>query len=75
MDDVFCGTISTGQFRKLETDPTKTIERKLQRMLRSIKNTFPEREYKRLYPTGSQPGAFYGNAKVHKLRKGEGLKE
>ena len=36
---------------------------------------FTEREYKQLYPTGSKPGAFYGNAKVHKLRKGEGLKE
>ena len=44
-------------------------------MLRIIKNTFTEREYKRLYPTGSKPGAFYGNAKVHKLRKGEGLQE
>ena len=36
---------------------------------------FTEREYKQLYPTGSKPGAFYGNAKVHKLRKGKGLKE
>ena len=36
---------------------------------------FTEREYKRLYPTGSKPGAFYGNSKVHKLRKGEGLKK
>ena len=44
-------------------------------MLRSIKNMFTEREHKQLYPAGSKPGAFYGNAKVHKLRKGEGLKE
>ena len=70
-----CKILETGQFRKLEIDPTKTIEGKLQRMLRSIKNMFTEREYKQLYPTGSKPGAFYGNAKVHKLRKGEGLKE
>ena len=28
-----------------------------------------------LYPPCSKPGAFYGNAKIHKLRKGEGLKE
>ena len=44
-------------------------------MLRSIKNMFNKIEYKQLYPTGSKPSAFYGNAKVYKLRKGEGLKE
>ena len=71
----FCKILEIGKFRKLETDPTKTIEGKLQRMLRSTKNMFTEREYKQLYPNGSKPGAFYRNAKVHKLRKGEGLKE
>ena len=70
-----CQILETGQFRKLEIDPTKTIEGKLQQMLRSIKNMFTERECKQLYPIDSKPGAFYGNAKVHKLRKGEGLKE
>ena len=35
---------------------------------------FTEREYKQLHPTGSKANAFYGNVKVHKLRKGEGLK-
>ena len=60
-----CKILETGQFRKLEIDPTKTIEGKLQRMLRSIKNMFTEIEYKQLYPTGSKPGAFYGNAKVY----------
>ena len=44
-------------------------------MLRSVKNKFTEREYKQIYPTGSKPSAFYGNAKVHKLRKGEGLRK
>ena len=70
-----CKILETGQFRKLEIDPTEKIEGKLQRMLRSIKNMFAEREYKQLYPTGSKPAAFYGNAKVHKLRKAKGLKE
>ena len=70
-----CKIVEAGQFRKLEIDPTKTIEGKLQQMLRSINNMFTEREYKQLHPTSSKPGAFYGNAKVHKLRKGEGLKE
>ena len=70
-----CKILETGQLRKREIDPTKTIKGKLKRMLRSIKNMFTEREHKQLYPAGSKPGAFYGNAKVHKLRKGEGLKE
>ena len=73
--DKCCKILETGQLRQLEIDPTKTIEGELQRMLRSIKNMFIEREYKQLYPAGSKPGAFCGNAKVHKLRKGEGLKE
>ena len=70
-----CKILETGQLRKREIDPTKTIKGKLKRMLRSIKNMFTEREHKQLYPAGSKPGAFYGNAKVHKLRKGKGLKE
>ena len=53
----------------------KTVEGKLQRLLRSIKNVFTERKYKRLHLTGSKLGAFHGNTKVHKLGKGEGLKE
>ena len=70
-----CKILETEQFRKFEADLTKTIEGKLQQMFRSIKKAFTEREYKRLYPTDSKPSAFYGNAKVHKLKKDEGLKE
>ena len=70
-----CKILETGKYRKLETDLTKVIEGKLQRILWSIENMFTEREYKRLYPTGSKPGAFYGNAKVHKVINGKGLKE
>ena len=44
-------------------------------MLRSIKNLFTERDYKRLHRTVSKLGAFHGNPKVHQLKKGEGLKE
>ena len=61
------------QFRKLSKDPTKTLERKIQRVLR--KCHLEEKVYKKLYPTGSKPGLFYGTAKVHKLKIGEGLKE
>ena len=59
--------LSTKQFLNVETDPTKPLEIKIQRILRKIKSKFSEQEYKRLYPTGSRPGKFYGTAKMHKL--------
>ena len=34
---------------------------------------FDEETYKKLYPTGSRPGMFYGKARVHKLQTGEGI--
>ena len=33
----------------------------------SIKDKFPINIYRKLYPTGSNPGKFYGTAKVHKI--------
>ena len=59
--------------KKLEKDLRKTIENKIQRTLLKIKNYFDEKEYKKLYGTGSRPGLFYETAKVHKLGKGEDL--
>ena len=67
------GILNTSQFRKLDIDPTKSLERKVQRILRKIKNNLNEDEYKKLYPTGSRPGLFYGTPKVHKLKQQEGL--
>ena len=63
------------QFRKLSKNPTKTLERGMQRVLKKIKCHLEEKEHKILYPTGSKPGLFYGTAKVHKSKIGEGLKE
>ena len=65
--------INTNQFVKLDNDPTKTIESKVQRTLRKIKDKMTESEYKKLYPTGSRPGQFYGTAKIHKLKPGQGV--
>ena len=63
------------QFRKLSKNPTKTLERGMQRVLKKIKCHLEEKEHKILYPTGSKPRLFYGTAKVHKSKIGEGLKE
>ena len=52
---------------KLDYDPTSKLENKVQRTLRKIKLKLPENIHKKLYPTGSAPGKFYGNAKIHKL--------
>ena len=45
---------------KLTKDPTKTSERKIQNLLRKIKSNIPVGSYKKLYPTGSSAGQFYG---------------
>ena len=66
--------LSTAQFKQLDNDPTRPTERKMQSLLRKIKTHLPDEElYKTLYPTGSAPGKFYGTAKVHKLKTGEGI--
>ena len=67
--------VESKQFKKLKKDPTKTLESKVQQTLRKIKNVLSEKDYKKLYPTGSQPGLFYGTAKVHKLQGNQGLNE
>ena len=59
--------VATKKISKLEYDPTSKLESKVQRTLRKIKSKLPENVYKKLYPTGSYSGRFYGNAKVHKL--------
>ena len=59
--------LQTNQFMKLNHDPTKSIEGKIQRVLRKVKNRLSSKEYYQLYPTGSCAGKFYGTAKIHKL--------
>ena len=50
------------QFQKLNYDPTKTTERKVQNVLRKIKSKLSINEYKRIYPASSSPGKLYGTA-------------
>ena len=66
--------LDSEQFKKLQKDPTKTLENKMQHTLRKIKQDL-ENEYKRMYPAGSRPGLFYTTVNVHKLQNGEGLNE
>ena len=55
-----CWSILTAsQFAEKDYDPTAYIEGKSQITLRKIKQT--------AYPTGSSPGKFFGNAKLHKV--------
>ena len=55
------------QFSKSYYVPTNKLESKEQNKLRKIKSKLLENVYKNLYPAGSYPGKFYGNAKVPKL--------
>ena len=55
------------QFLSVETDPTKKLKTNIQQMLGKTNSKVSAQKYKRLYPTGSCPGKFYGTAKMHKL--------
>ena len=67
-----CSNILTSdQFKVFENDHTKTLESKLQRVLRKIKHVVDKKLYKRLYPTSAKPISVYGTAKVHKLKERE----
>ena len=59
--------LNTQQFEQLDISPTAANENKIQRALQKIKSKFTQQEYKRLYPTRSNAGKFYGTAKLHKL--------
>ena len=59
--------LGTNQFMKLSKNPTSSYESKIQRTLRKTKLKLSTEQYKKLYPTGSSAGRFYGIAKVHEI--------
>ena len=63
--------LDTNQFMKLDKNPTSSFESKIQRTLRKIKSKLSTEEYKKLYPTGSNAGRFYGTAKLHKIYRND----
>ena len=67
--------LNTEQFRKLNRDPTKPIEAKIQRAVRKIKSHLSKQEYMRIYQTGSAPGKFYGTTKKHKIPVNETIND
>ena len=56
--------LSDSQFKKLDSDPTKSFQAKVQRTLLSMKSQFNKDTYKHVYPSCSQPGLFLGLTKV-----------
>ena len=61
------------QFQKLNQDPTKTVERKVQNIRCKIKPKLMINKYKQLYPSGSSP--YYGTAKIHELSNDDNVKK
>ena len=59
--------LETPNFSKIDADPTKSFETKVQTALHNIKDAIGEDQYRKIYPSGSNPGRFYGTAKMHKL--------
>ena len=56
------------EFEKLDSDPTSSFQGRVQRTLLSMKKKFSAQQYKKLYPSSSRPGLYFGLAKVHKLK-------
>ena len=67
--------LETNKFKELNKDPTSTLEGKIQRVVRKLKNKLPENIYKKVYPTGSIPGKFNGTAKVHEILPTDGVQK
>ena len=59
--------INTNKFKKLDKNRTVSYEAKIQCTLCKMKSRFTLQEYIKVYPTGSNAGKLYGNAKIHKL--------
>ena len=57
--------VNSSQFLQADKDPTASIERKVQRTLRKIKDKIPALFYSNVYPTGPSSGRFYDTAKLH----------
>ena len=45
--------LQTNQFIRLNHDPTKSVEGKIQRLYRKFKSRLSQEKYYQLYPTGS----------------------
>ena len=67
--------LDTEQFQKLNHDPTKATERKVQTAFHKTKSKLSINEYKRIYPTSSSPGKLYGTAKIQKLSYHDGIEK
>ena len=59
--------LNTPNFIKLPHDVTKATEEKVQKALFKIKKYIGKESYNEIYPSGSNPGKFYGTAKIHKV--------
>ena len=59
--------LETNQFIKFNHDPTKSVEGKIQRLLKKFKSILSQKEHYQFYLTGSCARKFYGTAKIHKL--------
>ena len=63
----YLSLLTPKQFKQVDSDPTKTLQSKVQRSLWKLKSKLSPFQYKKLHPTGSSPGKFYGTTKLHKL--------
>ena len=71
--------LNSEQFVKSNQDPTAITERKVQQILRKIRQLFKNKNYQKKYmksyiqQAGLSAGKFYGIAKIHKLSRNQGI--
>ena len=61
------GIQQNDQFSKINDDPTKRTESKIQRCVRKLRSKILKDEHSKLHPTRSNLDKFYRTAKIHKL--------
>ena len=63
--------LNTSNFEQTNNDNTKKVEALVQKALFKVKKRIGDYEYQKIYPSGSNPGKFYGMAKVHKIKSND----
>lgn len=67
--------VNSSQLLQVDKDRTAYTERKVQRTLREMKDKIRSLLYSKIYSTGSLPGKFYGNAKLHKVKDNQTVED
>ena len=58
--------LSSGQYKKVKTNKTSTVERKVKTLLKKVEKALPQETLRMLNPNNSKAPHMYGKPKIHK---------